>query len=678
VRALLIGASFYRPGGTWFSLSGCVRDAERLEDFLLHRLEVSADRIRKLTASEPLDGRSEPPEPPEDRPTYENIVTELLRLVREAEPGEQVLIYFAGHGGRIPTCIPEVKGNKAFDKVLVPWDAAAPSARCLRDVELGVLLRELVERQALVTLVLDCCHAGDTTRLAQIPREIGVRGSSIVDARPWPTEGLVGPRPSLAATWQLLDTGPKRNLRLASHWQPNPRGYVLLAACRAMELAFEFPFERREKQGVFTRALLEGLRDLTPSLTYRRLQDRIVAEVHSRFEHQTPVLEGDEDRVVFGDQHMHEPPAVNVLRVEREGRRLLLETGRAQGIERRARFVIQGANGAPVALAQVTAAGAAESWSRLVERYQKDVLKPGLRAVPREPGAPRLCRSIRLLHTPSVQGQRTLDAMVKILERESGQGFVRLARQSEGADFLVSIDSHNCCEIRDPAGVPLPHLPPLSAQTGELQARLLVDLLAHLARFRYVQRLINRDWRSPLRTALDVDVGRPPEDWKPGQPTDFTRARPTRRARCGEWLWMKLANTSNQELNVGVFDLQPDWEISLLLPQDGDLVTIEPGEEFVRPLQVDLPSDLKQGTDLLKAVAVTGRLDFRLLTLPALDQFSPRGRSGMRGAPRRPANELEALFAALTADSAPKRSRQPSRYPGREWATAHIELRVER
>lgn len=677
MRALLIGNSFYVPGGGFASLSGCVRDAGRIEDFLRHRLEVPADRIRKLTASVPEDGSAEPPEPPEDRPTYENIVTELLRLVREAEPAEQVLIYFAGHGGRIPTCIPEVKGSKAYDKVLVPWDAAVPSARCLRDVELGVLLRELVEHQVLVTLVLDCCHAGDTTRLAQIPKEIGVRGSSILDDRPWPAEVLVGPRPSLAATWQLLDTGPNRHLRLGSDWQPNPQGYVLLAACRASELAFEFPFEGREKRGIFTRALLEGLRDLAPGLTYRRLHDRIVAEVHSRFAHQTPVLEGDEDRVVFGDRHVHEPPAVNVLRVERGGRRLLLETGRAQGVERRARFVIQDPSAAPVALAQVTVAGAAESWCRVVERYRPDSLERGFRAVPREVGAPRLCRSVRLLQALSAQGQRTLGAVAQILERGGGHGFVRLARQDEGADFLVSVNSWDRYEIRDPAGAPLPHLPSLSA-AGSDTAQLLVDLLVHLAKFRNVQRLVNRDWRSPLRTALLVDAGRPPEGWEPGQPTDFTKATPTRRVLCGKCIWVKLANTTDQELSVGVLDLQPDWGISLILPQDGDSVTLGPGEQCVQPLQVDLPRALKKGTDLLKVVAAIGRIDFRWLRLPALDQLSLHRRSGMRGTLQRPSNELEALFAALTADSAPKRSRQPSRHPGWEWSTAHLEIHVER
>lgn len=680
MRALLIGTNFYRPGGPWPSLFGCVRDAGRMEDFLRHVLGVPADRIRKLTASAPPDGGIEPPEAPEDRPTYENMVTELLRLAREAAPGEQVLIYFAGHGGRIPTCIPEVKGRTGVDEVLLPYDAAAPAARCLRDVEIGAVLRVLLDRQALVTLVLDCCHAGAAIRLLEIPPEIGVRGSGVVDERPRPADGLVAPRPSLAATWRSLDAGPHRNLTLGSGWQPSPRGYVLLAACRTSELAFELPFEGREKRGVFTRALLEGLRHLTPGLTYRRLYDRIVAEVHNRFEQQTPVLEGDEDRVVFGDHSVREPPSVSVLRVERGGKRLLLEAGRAQGIERRSRFTIHDDTAEPVAVAQVTLAGATESWSRLVERFRPEPLEPGLRAFPHEAGAPGLRRTVRLLRAPSPLAQATMDAVAKILAQAGGRGFLRLARAGEGADFLVAANALGRFEIQDPAGTPLPHLPqpPIS---GSGAAQLLVDLLVHLAKFRNVQRLVNRDWRSPLRGTLVVEAGRPPADWSLGKPTPFTEARPVRSVRCGQWIWVRLHNSAAQELSLGVLDLQPDWGISLVLPApySGDSVALGPGEERVLPVQVQLPRELQKGTDLLKVVAAVGRIGFRWLELPALASGSPRAvLRGPRRGVREPEDGLEALFAALTADLPPKRSREPSRHPGREWTVAHLEIQATR
>jgi hypothetical protein len=165
---------------------------------------------------------------------------------------------------------------------------------------------------------------------------------------------------------------------------------------------------------------------------------------------------------------------------------------------------------------------------------------------------------------------------------------------------------------------------------------------------------------------------------KAGRWDSQSKATPTRRALCGWWIWIRLANTTDQELSLGVLDLQPDWGISLVLPQGGDSVTLDPEQERVLTLQIDLPRELKQGIDVLKIVAVTGRIDFCCLTLPALDQFSLHCRPRMRGTPRQPSNKLEALFATLTADSAPERSRKPSRHPGREWSTAHLEIHVER
>jgi hypothetical protein len=646
-----------------------------MEDFLRHALGVPAERIRKLTASAPPDGGTEPPEPPDDRPTYETMVRELLRLAREAEPGEQVLIYFAGHGGRLPTCIPEVRST-GIDEVLLPYDAAAPGARCLRDVEIGAILRELLERRTLVTVILDCCHAGTAHRLLEVPPEIGVRGSGVVDRRPRPTDGLVAPRPSLAAVWRTLDPGPDRNLLLGSGWQPDPRGYVLLAACRASEIAFELPFEGREKRGVFTHALLEALRHLAPGLTYRRLYDRIVAEVHSRLEQQTPVLEGDEDRVVFGDGSVREPPAVNVLRVERGGRRLLLEAGRAQGIERRARFSIHGAPAEPLAMAQVTVAGATESWSRIVERWRPDPLEPGSRAYPRE-AAPGTCRTVRFLPVSSPQARQALDAVEALMAQGGSRGFLRPAQAGEGADFLVTGGVRGHLEIQDAAGAPLPYLPLIPA-VGPGAAQHLVGVLVHLAKFRNVQRLTNRDRRSPLRGTLGIEAARPPEGWTTGKPVDFSQARPVRRVRCGQWIWVRLHNAAAQELSVGLFDVQPDWGISLVLPppHGGDALSLGPGEERVQPLQVHLPRGLQQGTDLLKAVAAVGRIGFRWLELPALAPGAPR--VVLRGGVRQPADDLEALFAALTADRPPRRSREPARYPGREWTVAHLEIQAVR
>lgn len=76
--ALLIGIDCYLPnelpdGASYKSLKGCVRDITLVEAFLKRQFNLPSERIYKLTASN-VDSASEPSEPPEQWPTYENKV----------------------------------------------------------------------------------------------------------------------------------------------------------------------------------------------------------------------------------------------------------------------------------------------------------------------------------------------------------------------------------------------------------------------------------------------------------------------------------------------------------------------------------------------------------------------------------------------------------------------------
>src|SRR5687768_3995281 len=102
-HALLIGINQYLPNklpnGLYYkSLQGCVPDVNLVEGFLRRELHVPNENIIKLTSSRPVEG-VEPPEPRSQWPTYENIVNAIERLTDVAQPGDQVLIHYSGHGG---------------------------------------------------------------------------------------------------------------------------------------------------------------------------------------------------------------------------------------------------------------------------------------------------------------------------------------------------------------------------------------------------------------------------------------------------------------------------------------------------------------------------------------------------------------------------------------------------
>ncbi|HKB40565.1 MAG TPA: caspase family protein, partial [Gemmataceae bacterium] len=112
LHALLIACNCYLPNllaeGTYPSLGGCVRDVEHVEQFLRRRLGLSDERLIKLTSTD--NGREEPREPPQRRPTYENMVAAFQKVTDLTAKGDQVYIHYSGHGGRTPTIVPKLKG----------------------------------------------------------------------------------------------------------------------------------------------------------------------------------------------------------------------------------------------------------------------------------------------------------------------------------------------------------------------------------------------------------------------------------------------------------------------------------------------------------------------------------------------------------------------------------------
>jgi hypothetical protein len=190
--ALLIGIDCYLPnrlpgGGHYPSLGGCVRDINHVEDFLVQNLKVQEGNIYKLTSSK--NSRSDKPsEPPDKWPSYGNMKEAFKRVTDIAQQGDEVYIHYSGHGGRATTAYPELKGENGLDETLVPLDIGSSEARYLRDIELAHILKTMVDKGLVVTIVLDSCHSGGATRALlddkgpEIMKDVAVRGIATVAA----------------------------------------------------------------------------------------------------------------------------------------------------------------------------------------------------------------------------------------------------------------------------------------------------------------------------------------------------------------------------------------------------------------------------------------------------------------------------------------------------------------
>lgn len=668
--ALLIGVDFYFPnrlpgGGGYGHLGGCVRDVTHVETHLRDRLGLPDRQIFRLTATN--NGGQLPIESPQAWPTYANMVSAFKQVTALAQPGDRVYIHYAGHGGRTVTAFPELKSD-GLDEGLVPTDIGDAHARYLRDVEMHYLLHALVEKGVVLTVVLDSCHSGGATRAAN-GEILGAlpRGISEIDATPRPEDSLVASHAELAAAWQRQSTPATRAAKSVSGWLLEPQGYTLLAACRANEFAYEYPFNGRERNGALTYWLLDTLRQAGPNFTYKMLHDRILARVHGQFAQQTPMLQGEGDVVVFGAERIKPHFAIPVLRVESNGERVQVNAGEAHGLAAGAQLAIYPALGADfdstearIARVEVTAVDAVESWAQVKERYGQGV------AI--EPGAQAL-----LLGMANVDFQRnvaldieddTIHQQMAAAIQSRGGGFVKVAEPNAPVHFVVERTETGEFSIQDAADNPIPNLRP-AIQSSDLNAiNRVVDRLAHLARFNGVRDLNVLDTGAAQKLKVEL-IGS-----AVNQPGDRVGLRVSNSQAPGD---------DTRILNIAVLALSSDWSIAQIYPAGAAAFhSLSPGETIDLTFEAYLPDGQTESTDVLKVFATQATTNFRWLELPALDQ--PVTRSVTRSANM---NALEQLLASITDESASERV-NPTRAvrfvtdgADKAWAVAQVELRVE-
>lgn len=667
--ALLVGINYYLPNrlsnGLYYkSLWGCVQDVNRVDEFLRNSLGVPAECIIKLTSS-----RSDEPEPPEPRelwPTYKNIVDAFSKLESISQPGDQVYIHYSGHGGRAATT-PEfanIKGPDGIDEVLVPMDLGNSEGNYLRDTELCFLLKRLVDQGRLVTIVLDSCHAGGATRTHLIdPAYInaGVRGLydpegrlqtiSEVDETPRSASSLVATPEQLKQAWASQE-GKVRSVESGGGWLLEAEGYVLLAACRAKEYANEYPFDGKEKNGALSYWLLDTLKQMGPGFTYKLLHDRILAKVHGQFPDQTPQLQGEVNRIVFGRDEVVFQHGVTVLKNDGDDR-IILNAGQAHDVYPGAKFNIFALYEKDltnldrrIALVEVIESEAVSSKAKLLSSFGNSTVEPGCQAILFDRGSMRVRRRVRLNGTDGAAAE-----VFKAIEcrwKEQPSSFIHLAASNEPPDFVITVKDGNFV-ICDSGGLEIENLYPAIEVDEKDAAIALLHRLNHLAKYFNIRELDNDESHPPLADKLAVDITAP-SGASDGMAT----------LKNGEVAVLQVQNNSNEVLNISVLNLQPDWGISQIYPKRAHFEAVDPGKGFELPLRVRLPQGYAKGTDVLKVFATIDTSSFRWLELPAL------------GADQR--NPMDQLKSAFDAEGTMLRQVEVLASPELEWTVRQVEI----
>ncbi|MBI4865154.1 MAG: caspase family protein [Candidatus Riflebacteria bacterium] len=286
--ALLIGISRYKHLPIQCQLGYAATDAARMHG-LLERTRQRRRYVKKLLR--------------DDEATRANVLEGINRwLPSQVAHGDQVVIYFSGHGTQVPEAWQPAENGRdeadGLDEALVPSDArpdevpdrrsgAEPSLdawkKLVLDDQLHVALQRLSDAGAgQIWLILDCCHSGSGSKGGLD----GLRQSES-RSRYLPISFLLAPSPSKGdAPWVQAFAGAReRPVQPDWHDVSDIPKLVFLGACQAGESAFEWPVVEEDDPvggGVFTYYLARALQDSTPGAADRLRPVPVIERVRGR------------------------------------------------------------------------------------------------------------------------------------------------------------------------------------------------------------------------------------------------------------------------------------------------------------------------------------------------------------------------------------------------------------
>jgi hypothetical protein len=674
--ALLIGNDCYLPnklpdGGSFGSLRGCVRDITLVEEYLKKSYNLKDDNLLKLTSSNDPNNPNQPLEDPSLWPSYKNMVAKFQQITEMAQPNDRVYIHYSGHGGRTSTNYPNLKGDQGVDETLVPNDLGTNDGQHLRDLELAELLQNMVEKGLIVTVVLDSCHSGGASRDEE-NQDYDVRGLNIIDTTPRPTESLVASPKKLMQTWDNLTEGG-RNVTAAG-LLPQPKGYTLLAACQDNQSAYETTFEG-QRHGAMTYWLINSLKKLGSEITYQSLHNRLLANINSDNNKQTPMLHGEGDRLFLNSEGTSYQLAVPVMNIDAAKNRVQLQVGEATGVSKGAEFVIYSPGISDlsqtdkrVAIVQLTEVGAVNSWAEIKEFVTENTfenIEKGANALLLNPGV-KLVKKVRLLS--EMPAFSKLDNVKSSVSGHNCIEFVSGDQVGDDFAYQVRINENGEYEILNKVGEPIPNIRPALKVDEPQAAETLIKRLVHLAKYQTILQLDNNDPASALAGKIKVElckagVGREliPFDEPGNIPT----------LDVDELVYLRIRNQSSKTVNITVLVIQPDWSIVQLHPSGSGYEILERGQEKPLRFNTSLPEGYTEGDDIFKVFATVTGTSFDWLQLPALDQpkIEITGKSA--------SNPLEELFAAIANDDSSEKNVTRAVFASDEWTTEQVKLVVK-
>lgn len=143
LKALIIGINYI---GSDLQLNGCIEDAGNVFKMLIENMNFHPNNITLMFDYSIT----------EYKPTYSNIINQILKLTENLQNGDKLYFHYSGHG----TQILDINGDETdgYDECLVPLDYEEKGF--ITDDILREILADRIPNGVCLSGVLDCCNSG--------------------------------------------------------------------------------------------------------------------------------------------------------------------------------------------------------------------------------------------------------------------------------------------------------------------------------------------------------------------------------------------------------------------------------------------------------------------------------------------------------------------------------------
>lgn len=307
--ALIVAVANYPAEGGWAAISSD-KDIPLIKSTLLKQ-GFKEDNIEVII---------------DEEAKYNGLVNALNNLIDKAQEGDVVVFHYSGHGQQIrDNNEDEVDG---YDEAIVPYDAHMRFKKDvytgqfhLRDDEFGGLLTQLREKvgdKGDVLVIIDACHSGTGTRGFGKSRGTDVKFAEpgyLPELKDGIEEGFFEKAGGTRGGSEPADLAPM----------------VVISGASAEELNYEYTDDEGNSYGSLSYAISRVFNKAPKNSTYRGAFDMIKMEMSVIAPKQTPQIEGDLDKGIFGGQAVEQVPYF-LVKEWIDNKTLILDAGNLMGI----------------------------------------------------------------------------------------------------------------------------------------------------------------------------------------------------------------------------------------------------------------------------------------------------------------------------------------------------------